>query len=365
MVDYSKWNNIEVSDDEDDTHPNIDTPSLFRWRHQARVDRMAEAEQVRQTMDAKLAQNRDKLKDVEEQLKKTDGEDKEKAKKKKAELKKQKDTLAEDDATLKKKERMTAWNVDTLSKPGFEKSVLNKSKPDEDTSEETWAERYGQFVVKNEKLVKKFAMFSRPDDSELFLKENNHLACEHAASYLAIWCVDLCVQKKLALLKRVAKQTIVMQYLLQLAKSLDVDPRGCITGFYRKFKNPEKEYMVAYEDEVQSLLERVEGRAKARIEAAEEEARQAEEEERKKRLGPGGLDPVDVFEALPPTLQKCFEDKDIDMLKVEMAKLPKEDAEYHLKRCIDSGMWVPDAKSQAKEAAVAINSDDEEYEEVK
>lgn len=30
MVDYSKWKNIEVSDDEDDTHPNIDTPSLFR-----------------------------------------------------------------------------------------------------------------------------------------------------------------------------------------------------------------------------------------------------------------------------------------------------------------------------------------------
>ena len=29
-----------MSDDEDDTHPNIDTPSLFRWRHQARVDRM-------------------------------------------------------------------------------------------------------------------------------------------------------------------------------------------------------------------------------------------------------------------------------------------------------------------------------------
>ncbi len=34
-----------MSDDEDDTHPNIDTPSLFRWRHQARVERMTQAEQ--------------------------------------------------------------------------------------------------------------------------------------------------------------------------------------------------------------------------------------------------------------------------------------------------------------------------------
>ena len=30
----------QISDDEDDTHPNIDTPSLFRWRHQARMERM-------------------------------------------------------------------------------------------------------------------------------------------------------------------------------------------------------------------------------------------------------------------------------------------------------------------------------------
>ena len=41
-LDYSKWDHIEISDDEDDTHPNVDTPSLFRWRHQARLDRMAE-----------------------------------------------------------------------------------------------------------------------------------------------------------------------------------------------------------------------------------------------------------------------------------------------------------------------------------
>ena len=31
-----------MSDDEDDTHPNIDTPSLFKWRHEARVQRLEE-----------------------------------------------------------------------------------------------------------------------------------------------------------------------------------------------------------------------------------------------------------------------------------------------------------------------------------
>ncbi len=36
---------FQISDDEDDTHPNIDTPSLFKWRHEARVQRMEEQKQ--------------------------------------------------------------------------------------------------------------------------------------------------------------------------------------------------------------------------------------------------------------------------------------------------------------------------------
>jgi cell division cycle protein 37 len=52
-VDYSKWGKIEVSDDEDDTHPNIDTPSLFRWRHQARLERMAQMKQDKEEVESK------------------------------------------------------------------------------------------------------------------------------------------------------------------------------------------------------------------------------------------------------------------------------------------------------------------------
>jgi cell division cycle protein 37 len=37
--DYSKWDNIELSDDEDDLHPNIDRESWFRMKHRSRVER--------------------------------------------------------------------------------------------------------------------------------------------------------------------------------------------------------------------------------------------------------------------------------------------------------------------------------------
>lgn len=50
-LDYSKWDHIEISDDEDDVHPNVDTPSLFRWRHQARVERMEDQHKEREKLE--------------------------------------------------------------------------------------------------------------------------------------------------------------------------------------------------------------------------------------------------------------------------------------------------------------------------
>ena len=36
---YNKWDNIELSDDEDDLHPNIDKESWFRMKHRSRIER--------------------------------------------------------------------------------------------------------------------------------------------------------------------------------------------------------------------------------------------------------------------------------------------------------------------------------------
>ena len=58
----------------------------------------------------------------------------------------------------------------------------------------------------------------------------------------------------------------------------------------------DQQYQEAFNDELESFKERVRGRAKIRIEKAMKEY---EEEEKQKRVGPGGLDPVEVYEALP------------------------------------------------------------------
>ena len=53
---------------------------------------------------------------------------------------------------------------------------------------------------------------------------------------------------------------------------------------------------------------------------------------------------------LPPTtsnvpvfqkLRECFESQDISKLQETIRAMPDEDARYHMKRCVDSGLWKP------------------------
>lgn len=48
-------------------------------------------------------------------------------------------------------------------------------------------------------------------------------------------------------------------------------------------------------------------------------------------------------------LQKCFESRDIELLQETISKMPEDEAKYHLKRCVDSGLWVPDASKVDKD----------------
>lgn len=353
MVDYSVWDKIEVSDDEDDTHPNIDTSSLFRWRHQARVERMEQFQKEKEENEKSWAESKKKLADCQKKIHELElqGTDNAKSELQKLQpelqqLKKEERDWEKKAGELRKKEKTMPWNVDTLSKDGFSKCVINKKPEVHEETEEEKELKHKTFVEKYQKQLKHFGMLRRWEDSQKYLSDNPHLVCEETANYLVIWCIDLEVEEKHALMEQVAHQTIVMQFILELAKSLKVDPRACFRQFFTKIKTADQQYMEAFNDELESFKERVRGRAKVRIEKA---LKEYEEEERKKRLGPGGLDPVEVYETLPPELQKCFDSKDIQMLQDTISKMDPTEAKYYMKQCIDSGLWVPNSKAPEDE----------------
>ena len=92
---------------------------------------------------------------------------------------------------------------------------------------------------------------------------------------------------------------------------------------------------VQFFTELRAFKERVKKRAAEKVQEAIAEA---EEEERQARLGPGGLDPAEVFETLPEKMKDCFEKQDIPMLQQIIKEMPESEARYHMKRCVDSGM---------------------------
>ena len=74
----------------------------------------------------------------------------------------------------------------------------------------------------------------------------------------------------------------------------------------------------------------------------QDEEREAEElPPREVRLGPGGLDPIEVIEVLPPELRQAFESRSIEKLKSVVAAMSPKDAKKWMKMCVDSGLWVP------------------------
>ncbi|XP_075947710.1 hsp90 co-chaperone Cdc37-like isoform X3 [Anarhichas minor] len=351
-IDYSVWDHIYVSDDEDVTNPYVDSPSLFRMRHRARLERMAEFQQRGEDLECNVLECKKQLEEAQGRLGELEegrraGEEDED---REAELKKVQDEvkkLKKDEKSFEKmmKEhrregKKLPWDVDSISKEGFSKSVLNIKPVTKEATEEEKAEKHKTFVEKYAKEIKHFGMTRRWDDSQKYLSDNPHLVCEETANCLVVICIDFEIDEKHALMEQVAHQAIVMQFILDSARTLKVDARGCFRQFFSKIKTADKPYQDAFDHELELLKERIRNCAQIRKESAMKEL---EEEDRQERLGPGGLDPVEVYKSLPKEIQKSFDEKNIRMLQEAINKLDLDEGKYHLKRCIDSGLWVPDS----------------------
>ena len=169
----------------------------------------------------------------------------------------------------------------------FSTSRINEIKKEDEKkkNEDEIMNDYKLFVEKYDTAIKKFAFFSKMKDSEQFLIENTHLGkvqpslfitwwtvwdhgsnvrclnCiwpekvnEHTASRLCIFSIDLQVEEKFDLVDRVSHQAIVLQFILELAKSLKIDPRGCFRQFFIKFAQTDNpEYHKAFNDELEAF----------------------------------------------------------------------------------------------------------------
>jgi cell division cycle protein 37 len=146
-------------------------------------------------------------------------------------------------------------------------------------------------------------------------------------------------------------------------------PRDLVQRFFDKFDAGAAQD--AFQEGVNHFLGHIQRRAiekrKEEAEAAVLEAQKKEEAARgqkvplveamnsmtpEERRGPGGLDPVEVFESLPEEMQLAFKTGDVAALEAVATSMDLATFEDHLQRCIDSGLWKSGGDDESGEGNV-------------
>ena len=101
----------------------------------------------------------------------------------------QKKELEEKEKEIEKQERTMPWNVDTISKEGWSKTIINKPKPKVDRSqlsEEELEKLYKEFIAKNEKKIKHFGLLAKAEDCKQYLMANHELGLHSIIEFLIL-----------------------------------------------------------------------------------------------------------------------------------------------------------------------------------
>lgn len=438
---YSKWDNIELSDDEEDVHPNIDKASWFRLKHRTRVEREekeeADKKKIRSEMAVaelriseilltlqKISQSKGDAKydDDDDELEDKDGLEAELAELRLANKARQ-DKLDHYEKTKK-------WNVDNMCHVVEERTLINdkvksnisesgyvlpdpdlavdvdvqaagteqetqsptaqsestepvtqptvdvvptkqpSSKPASSTGSPTTAIpaasaatkisaktslsagadhhtvsmlSYHEFTEKYAHVCEEFMTLKSLDESRDFLIEHGSVMLqENASNYLLLASLEDEMNGFREKMRLTARQSQLVSSLADLAKSLKAHPGNVIVPFFKRLEEREhfQNFMVGVESFIENLIKRAVVKKK---EMDEERAKTQGVDlaniPKEERLGPGGLDPMEVFESLPEAMQEAFESRDTEKLKQALMNMSESEAEYHMKRCVDSGLW--------------------------
>jgi len=175
--------------------------------------------------------------------------------------------------------------------------------------------------------------------------------CEHATGYLLLKSLYLEMEKKTRAAKTCARVAFACKSIGEFAEAGKKSERDAAEPFFRRLDSS-AEAMTAYEKSFEEYFEKLCERALVKLrERAENPDADAdadadgptslEEIPLEERLGPGGLDPVAVYDSLPREMRDAFDSGSVSALREFVNALPAEDAARHMKAMVDSGLWVP------------------------
>ena len=250
--------------------------------------------------------------------------------------------------------------ISSTAKPA--PSPKPKTDPTEvDHEDPNFVYTYHGFTEKYADLCEQFMSLQSFDDSkEFLLKHGDILLQEHAANYLLLATLEDEMNGYHKEMKQRAKQSQIVTNIAELAKSWNTHPGNVILPFFGRLQQREflegflagvkvfedkiKARAITKRKEMDAMRQKEEGTSgnDHRIEKEGVDLSEIPKEERI-AASPGGLDPLEVIESLPKEMQDAFESRDVEVLKQVLMNMDPKDAEYHMNRCVASGLWQTNA----------------------
>lgn len=341
-VDYSKWDRLELSDDEDTFYEGFDRNLNIRVNRMCREDKDTE---------------------IDERISRAEE--------------------AQDHQMASELQSKRPLHVDNICKVSEDRTIIM---PARDSSAYVAKEaafsapEFRAFKEKHAELLQEFARADWEESLQLLEKRGDVLldAHGHAENAFLLEAYDVELREKGEdLLRQYGLQVEVLAQIRHLSVSSSRPARDLVRRYYDKFRSGEARE--ALEERVSQQLDRIRRQAALRrrpppqassdgagaaaiavasaAASASPAAATASEsgkfDEMRKaplveamytmtpelRRGPGGLDPVEVFESLPVNLQAAFKEGSMEKLHEAAEEIDEGEFDVHLQRCIDSGLW--------------------------
>lgn len=321
---YSKWDRLEISDDEDTFHPNLDKNLNIRVNRITRDRKEEEIDEEKTKLEA-----------------------------------------AGQAEKAKKLEQKRPLHVGNICKVVEERTIVNWSdgkKTDRTVKDgdEFSIDDYLGFKDDNLQLLQEFVDADWEKSYKMLVEHGGTILDDCANNYFLLTTLEEEMKGNKERVLKLGRQGQIISQIFQLARPMNRPPRDLVHRFFERFNGGDAQ--AAFQQGVDHFLSHIAKRAveKKKEEAleskrrAEEEAEPEETEERteavslveamytmtpEERNGPGGLDPVEVFESLPEDLQNCFRTGDVETLKKVASAMEPEVFENHFQRCIEAGLW--------------------------
>uniref|UniRef100_A0A5S6PZS3 Hsp90 chaperone protein kinase-targeting subunit n=1 Tax=Trichuris muris TaxID=70415 RepID=A0A5S6PZS3_TRIMR len=325
-VDYSKWNSIEISDDEDaPISKHFDKESWWRLRHQERLERMVAAKRNRTAVAKELNTAKQNIEKIQHQLKCENicQEVRKDLDNQLIEMEKQYKHWEQKEQELMQTEK-TPWNVDNICHVSMDQTRVNTNlRPvmtEVDCSKVPPGE-FDRFMEQHGNDLLKLAELDTTKETITFLQQHTHLCHQIASDLLLVQAVDLKMSGKDRLMHRTIIQYLRLTWLLGKATSnfvTEISP-SYIAAALNKLAKYVAEDSGPFNSELRRLKDLVTKRAEVRTKEAQIQQ---------------------VYDSLPPLMQEGFAERSTEKLKKAAENMSLEEFKEHMRRCEEVGLWV-------------------------